>query len=119
MAASVSLEPLTVKAELVLATLLDAIFNADERADILKIDCAGVFDRHDDSTRRVRIVPHFVTVDSDKAVMEFVRTVVDEANVADDDAPGTVDVGAPEGVDGKGGKPIVVECRVHPVFLRD
>lgn len=63
--------------------------------------------------------PHFVTVDSDKPVMEFVRTVVHEANVADDDTARAVDVDAPEGFDGEGGKPIAVEFSMHPVFLRD
>lgn len=119
MAASVSTKPATVEAQLVLATLLDAAANADERADILSIDCAGVFDRHNDSTGGVRIAPHFVTVESDKPMMEFVRTVVHEANVADDDPPRAVDVDAPEGVDSKWGKPEAVECRMHPVFLRD
>jgi len=106
-AASVSLEPLTAKAELVLATGLGARVNADERADILKIDCAGVFDRQD-ATERVRIPPHFVRVDSDRAVIELVRTVLDEVSAADKDVPGAVDVDAPERIVGKGGKAINV-----------
>lgn len=116
---AVSVEPVTVETSVVLALLIDATADADEGADVVKIDCAGVFDGYNGSTRGVRIAPHFVAVDSDKPVMEFVRSVIHQADVADDDAPRAVDVDSPKRLDGKGGKPIAIEFRVHPVFLGD
>jgi hypothetical protein len=116
---AVSVEPVTVETGVVLAFLLDATADADEGTDVLKIDCAGVFYGYYDSTRSVRITPHFVAVDSDKPMMEFVRSIVHEADVADDDAPRSVDVDVPEGFNSKAGKPIAVECTVHPISFGD
>jgi hypothetical protein len=104
---------------LVFALLLGATANADKGTDVLRIDCAGVLDGYDDSARWVRIAPHFVAVDPDKPVMKLVRTVIYQADISNDDTPRSVDVDAPKGLDGEGGKTIAVECRMHPVFLRD
>lgn len=113
------MEPVTVEACTVLALLLDAAADADKGTDLLRVDCASVIDGHNDSARGISIAPHSVAVDSDKRVMELVRTVVHQRNIADDDPSRTIDVDAPKALDGEGGKPITIECRVHPVFLRD
>ena len=113
------MEPVTVQTGLVLARLLGATANTDKGTDVLRIDCAGVLDGYDDSARWVRIAPHFVAVDPDKPVMKLVRTVIYQADISNDDTPRSVDVDAPKGFDGEGGKAIAVECTMHPVFLRD
>jgi hypothetical protein len=112
-------QPVTVRTGLVLAFLLGATVNADKGTDALRIDCAGVLDGYDDSARWVRIAPHFVAVDPDKPVMKHVRTVIYQADISNDDTPSSVDVDAPKGFDGEGGKAIAVECTMHPLFLRD
>lgn len=119
MALVVGVEPATIETGVMVALLLEATAHADEGADVLKIHCARVFDRYNDSASGVRIAPQIVAIDSNKPVVEFVRTVVHQANISHDDTPGAVDVHTPKGFDGKGGKPIAVERRVHPVFLRD
>lgn len=113
------MEPVTAITRLVLAHLLHATANADERTNGLSIYCAGVLDGHNDSARRVCITPHCFVGDADKPVVELVRAIVHQGDIADYDAPRSVDVDATKGFDGKGRKPIAVECRVHPVLLRD
>lgn len=119
MAAGVSTEPVTVGAGLVLTRLLDVTTKADEGAYVLRVQRARVLYRYNDSAGGVCIPPHFVAVDSHQPVMKFVRTVVHQRDIADNDASSTIDIDAPKGFDCKGGKPIAVECRVHPVLLRD
>jgi hypothetical protein len=118
-AAAVSVEPVTVQTGSVLALWLGATANADKGTDVLRIDCPGVLDGYNDSAGWVRIAPHFVAVDPDKPVMKLVRTVIYQADISNDDTPRSVDVDAPKGFDGEGAKATAVECRMHPVFLRD
>ena len=113
------MKPVTFDTGVVFALLRYAAANADEGPDGLGIDCTGILDGYDHSAGRVRVAPHSVAADSDKAVMELVRTVVHKAHIADDDTAGAVNVDEANGFDGKSGKPIAVECGVHPVFFRD
>ena len=115
----INVVPATVDTGVVVVLLLYATANTDEGTDILKIDCAGVLDGCNGPARGVGIAPHFPSIDSDKPVMKLVRTVVHQGDIADDNTPRAVNVDAPKGFDGKGGKPITIKCRVHPVFLRD
>src|SRR5579872_6151551 len=50
-------------------------------------------------------------------MVEVVRTIVDEGNVTDHDAPSAVDVDTPKCPNRKCSQPVAVECGVHPVFL--
>ena len=110
MAAGIGLEPVTAVTGLVLAYLLHATANADKGTRVLRIYRAGVLDGYNDSAKRVCIAPHCVAVDADKPVVELVRTVVHQSDIADDDTPRAVDVDAPKGFDGKGG----MASRFHP-----
>jgi len=103
----------------VLSHLLYATANADEGTDVLRIDRARVLDGYDDSAKGVRIAPHLLAVDTDEPVVELVWAVVHQGDIADNNMPSAVDVDAPKGFDGKGGKPIAVACRMHPVFFGD
>lgn len=83
-----------------------------------EFDCARVLG-YNDSARWGRIAPHFLAVDADEPVVVLVRTVVIQGDIADDDTPRAVDVDAPKGLNGKSGKPVAVECGMHPVFFGD
>jgi len=119
----VNAEPLAVEASMLFALLLYATADADEGANVLifvlVIEGAGIFEWDDDSTRGIGVAPHSVTVDADETVVEVIRTVIYKGDVADHDATRAVDINGAKGIDAKRGEPVTIECRVHPVFLRD
>jgi hypothetical protein len=52
-------------------------------------------------------------------VVKVARSVVHEGDFADNNAPTTVDVGPPKGLNGEGREPAAFKSGAHPVFLED
>lgn len=118
------MKPRAVDTTLVIfSLLLDKTADAHQRPDILifilVIECAGIFNRDNDTALRVSVTPHLIMMNAHESVVEVVEAVVHHGDVAYHYTPGAVDVDTTKGLNPETGKPIAIEGRVHPVFLRD
>ena len=93
--------------------LLDTTADAHQRPNILifvlVIECAGIFNRDNDTAVRVSVTPHLVMMNAHESVVEFVEAIVHHGDIAYHYATGAVDVDTTKGLNPETGKPIAIE----------
>ena len=114
-------KPLPTHTTVIFTVLLDLASDAKKRADIsvlvVVVQCARVVRRHNDLSRRISVAPPSVAFDSHEAMMKFIRSVVHERNVSNDDAASMIDVHTTKRQDRESSQTILIKIRVHPVTL--
>jgi hypothetical protein len=117
------MKPSAIDTSSVIPLLLYTAAEADQRPDIFifvfVIEGAGIFKQDNDPTRRISVAPHLVAIDPHESVVEIVKTVIHEGDIANHNAPGAIDIDVTEGLNREAREPKAVEGRMHPVSPGD